>query len=550
MHPGSTRRGTLSDHLAPEDIVPFTPLSDADWNEVRADATRILLRQFCTARNLWVHRGTYILDMLGYAWAGIYRSLLVGSIVTTSYRNEGHIRAGDRIFGTGDFFRGGFVLPRMSVEFAELIRIVNLRHHVAGVVLPNGDGVRVRDGYEADYAYVATSFVEAIRRGLATCGLPPDSPAGRAVGEIFCAILYQLAGLTGLARIPRGLAAHERFRDAYDRHLRAQPVSPRVQRMAQEIARRIVPLTAAMADETVLGHIRRHLDAETDSFLFPAEPGAEVESQRQEWRRRLRGTTRESGLRNRSKDRAALWQRPDVAALHTAYVAAGSHDTTDRLIGAILLHALDASRGAEPLFKIRTIELAAGEPLIREGQPVHEMYVILSTTAPLCVLKAVPDAAEPREVATLTAPTVLGEIGMWRNRPAVASVVSPRPNRVEALVIDAAGFAALSQEPGFRAATAAKVQQRLAINAGHVGTLLDHTAAKSGDPRLVSIAQLVRFLSGDANTPLDAVIDLPDDATPEECVEALRKQAHDAIAAGGLSPELVRHLEPVVATIG
>jgi hypothetical protein len=40
--------------------------------------------------------------MLGYAWAGIYRSLLVGSIVTTSYRNEGHIRAGDRIFGTHD----------------------------------------------------------------------------------------------------------------------------------------------------------------------------------------------------------------------------------------------------------------------------------------------------------------------------------------------------------------------------------------------------------------------------------------------------------------
>ena len=548
MPPTSTCRGTLSDHLAPEDIVPFTPLSDADWNEVRADATRILLRQFCTPRNLWVHRGTYILDMLGYAWAGIYRSLLVGSIVTTSYRNEGHIRAGDRIFGTGDFFRGGFLLRRGSAEFAELIRIVNLRHRVAGVFVTDGDGVR--DGYEADYAYVATSFVEAIRRGLATCGLPPDSPAGRAVGEIFCAILYQLAGLTGLARIPRGLAAHERFRDAYDRHLRARPVSPRVQRMAQEIARRIVPLTAAMADETVLGHVRRHLDAETYAFLFPAEPGAEVEAQRQEWRRRLRGTTRESGLRNRSKDRALLWQQADVVALHAAYEAADTHDTTDRLIGAILLHALDSSRGTEPLFKRRTIDLAAGEPLIRQGQPVHEMYVILSATTRLCVLQAASDAAEPLELATLAAPTVLGEIGMWRNRPAVASVVSRRPNRVEALMIDRAGFEALSQEPGFRAATAAKVQQRLTINATQVGTLLDATAAKSGDPRLVSIAQLVRFLSGDSSTPLDAVIDLPDDAAPEECVEALRKQTHDAIEAGGLSPELVRHLEQVVATIG
>jgi CRP-like cAMP-binding protein len=178
------------------------------------------------------------------------------------------------------------------------------------------------------------------------------------------------------------------------------------------------------------------------------------------------------------------------------------------------------------------------------------MYVILSATAPLCVLEAASDAAEPLELAALAAPTVLGEIGMWRNRPAVASVVSRRPNRVEALVIDAAGFEKLSQEPGFRAATAAKVQQRLAINAAQVGTLLDATAAKSGDPRLVSIAQLVRFLSGDSSTPLDAVIDLPDDATPEECVEALRKQTHDAIEAGGLSPELVGQLEPVVATIG
>ncbi len=550
MLPTSQPRGTLFDHLAAEDVVPFTPLSDADWNEVRVDATRIMLRQFCTLRNLWVHRGTYILDMLGYAWAGIYRSLLVGSIVTTSYRNEGHIRAGDRIFGTGDFFRGGFVLPRTSAEFEELIRIVNLRHRVAGVVVTDGDGVRVRDGYEADYAYVATSFIEGIRRGLATCGLPPDSPGGRAVGEVFCAILYQLAGLTGLARIPRGLAAHERFRDAYDRHLRTRPASPRVRRMAQEIARRIVPLTAAMADETVLGHVRRHLDSETEAFLFPTAPDAELESQRQEWRRRLRGTTRESGLRNRSKDRALLWQRPDVAALHAAYVAARTHDATDRLIGAILLHALDSSRGTESRFERRTIDLGAGEPLVRQGQPVHEMFVILSATEPLCVLRTVPEAAEPREVATLAAPTVLGEIGMWRNRPAVASVVSRRPNRVEALVIDRAGFKELSQEPGFRAATAAKVQRRLAINAAHVGTLLDDAAAKSGDRRLLSIAQLVRFLSGDSSTPLDALIDLPDDATPEECVDALRKQAHDAIAAGGLSPEIVNHLEPVVATIG
>jgi oxygen-independent coproporphyrinogen-3 oxidase len=43
------------------------------------------------------------------------------------------------------------------------------------------------------------------------------------------------------------------------------------------------------------------------------------------------------------------------------------------------------------------------------------------------------------------------------------------------------------------------------------------------------------------------------DVTPaetERLVAAIRAVLADAIAAGGLSPELVRHLEPVVATIG
>lgn len=256
-------RGTLDDFLAPEDIIALPRLTEEDWAKARRGAIAAMARQFCTLRNLWVHRGVYGRDSVGFAWGGIYRSLLVRSIVTTSYRNEGHLRAGHRIFGTGDFFRGGFVLPVTSAAFRELIQLVNLRHHVAGVVVPHGDGVQVLGGYEADYAYVATSFIESIRRGFAVCGLPPHSPRGREVAEHFCTLLYQLAGLTGLTRLPRDLAAHERFRDAFDRHLAARPPTPRVRRMAQEIARRIAPLTAAMADETVGGHVHRHLDPET-----------------------------------------------------------------------------------------------------------------------------------------------------------------------------------------------------------------------------------------------------------------------------------------------
>ena len=541
----------LEEFLAPEDIVPLSALSDDEWNTIRRVAGGRLAWRFATIRNLWVHRGHFVADAYGFAWAGIYRTLLVSSIVATSYRNEGLFRAGERIEGTGDFFRGGFVLPRSSSEFREIAQLVNLRHHVAGVVAPDADGgYRVIDGYEADYAYVATAFIEAIRRGAVACGLPPDSPRGRALSEQICTILYQVAGFTGLRRVPRDLSAHERFRDAYDRHLRERPASARVQRMGREIARRIMPVTASHADETVANHVRRHLDPETADYLFPDGTGADLEVQREAWVRRLSTRKPIEGIRARSAAREAVWNRADVAALRRAYEQAAAESTDDRLIGAILLHALDADGDAARPLERRTIELAAGEALIRQGTTVGEMYVVLSATAPLVVLHQTDASPEPRQVATITGPTVLGEIGMWRGQPAVATVLSREPNRLDVLVIDAERFGSLKHEPGFRAATAAEVQRRLSLNTALTGTQLEDAATTSGDPRLASISQLFRYLTGDSHVALDAVIDLPDDATPAECVEALRRQVDAAIAAGGLPPELVRYLQQVITTIG
>jgi CRP-like cAMP-binding protein len=545
------RSGTLEEFLAPEDIAPLPSLTDDEWNAIRRVAGRALAWRFCTLRNLSVHRGWFVADAFGFAWGGIYRTLLVSSIVATSYRNEGLFRAGERIQGTSDFFRSGFILPRSSAEFREIARVVNLRHHVAGVVVADADGgYRVIDGYEADYAYVATAFIEAIRRGMAACGLPPDSPRGRALSEPVCTVLYQIAGLTGLRRVPRDLAAHELFRDAYDRHLRERPSSARVQRMGREIARRIVPVTASLADETVANHIHRHFDAETAAYLFPDGTGADLEAQREEWVRRHRVRKPIEAIRSRSTAREAVWNRPDVAALRRAYEQAASDSTDDRLIGSILLHALDADGDAARPLERRTIELAAGEPLIRQGATVGEMYIVLSFTAPLVVLHQTDAAPEPRQVATITGPTVLGEIGMWRGQPAVATVVSREPNRLDVLVIDAERFESLKHEPGFRAATAAEVQRRLSLNTALTGTQLEEAAARSGDARLASIAQLFRYLTGDSHVALDAVVDLPEDATPVECVEALRRQVDAAIAAGGLAPDLVRYLQQVVTTIG
>ena len=132
----------------------------------------------------------------------------------------------------------------------------------------------------------------------------------------------------------------------------------------------------------------------------------------------------------------------------------------------------------------------------------------------------------------------------------MATVLCREAATLEVIVIDRQQFDSLKEESGFRAATAAEVQRRLAINTSLLGSLLHDEAERTRDPRLRSVSQLVGFLSGGSHVALDAVIDLPDDATPAECVEALRDQAESLAHGQALSPELKTFLEQVVATIG
>lgn len=541
----------MENYLASEDIISLPSLPAEEWQRLRRRTGRAIAWRFCTLRNLVAYRGRFAGDAYGFAWGGIYRTLLVGPIVATSYRNEGLFRSHARIEGTSDFFRGGFLLPASSAMLGEIVRLVNLRHHVAGVVAPQvSGGYRVVEGYEADYAYVATAFVESVRRGLALCGLPAESSEGRRLASAMCTILYQLAGATGLTRIPRDLDAHNRFRDAYDQQLRDHPASSRLQRMGQEIARRIVPQTAALARTNVADHIARHIDAETRAYLFPEPPGEELDRERKANGRKSQECSSFKLLRTRSAARSVIISRPDVAALDRAYRRAAQDNTDDRLIGAILLHMLDGGAEAGQSLEVREVQLAAGESLIRQGDTLHEMYVVVEAAEPLTVVRQSEEHAEPHELATLSAPTILGEIGMWRRHPAIATVLSRKPNRVVLLVIDQSRFDVLRHESGFRAAAAAEVQRRLALNASRVGTLLADTAATSDDARVRSIAQLFRYLTGDSHVALDQVVDLPEDATPMECVEALRKQVADVLATENLPQNLAASLQQIVLTLG
>ncbi|NCX99301.1 MAG: hypothetical protein EBX35_12185, partial [Planctomycetia bacterium] len=92
-----------------------------------------------------------------------------------------------------------------------------------------------------------------------------------------------------------------------------------MQRMGREIARRIVPVTASLADETVANHIRRHFDPETAAYLFPEAPGADLEAEREEWMRRHRARKPVEAIRARSVARGqfdgAPFQRASCVAV-------------------------------------------------------------------------------------------------------------------------------------------------------------------------------------------------------------------------------------------
>ena len=566
--PSQRRRGTLEDHLPATDIVPLPAISPQEWRRLQTSAVRRILWHFCTPRNLRAYRGRFLYDILGYGWAALYRTLRVGPVAVTSFRNEGHFRAGERIVGTGEF-AGIFKHGRESPDLQDVMRIVNLRHHVAGVVtprpaadlprdcsawLPPGSrmAVRVIDGYEAEYASIATAFIENLRRGLEACGVPRNSRAGRRVAAEMCTLMYHSAGAVGLTRVPRDLDAHDRFSASFEAAFAADPPSRRVRHMAEEIAKRILPVTAAMTGIGMEEHLERHVDPVSRDWLFPdpAKTLAEVAPWFAEWKERRWRSGRKGFHSTRAAVRRELWARADLAAMWRAYEAADPEGPEARLIGAVLLHAIDEPDDPLRTMVPQTVTLAAGEPLITQGQQVQRMLIVLESSEPLVVMRSSEPGQEPREVVQLAAPNVLGEIGMWRQRPAVATVLCHRPATLRVISIDARQFDGLKTDSGFRAATAASVQRRLTLNSRALASTLGEQARTTRDDRLRSVAQLLAFMEGDSHAPLDAVIGLPEDATPAECLDALREQAHTLVTQGRLPDDVRRSLENVVEVVG
>ena len=255
------RRDALENFLSPEEIIPYRPMEEKAWRRLRMRGFCNLFRHYIDWWRPWMNRGVFP-AIAGYAWAGIYRSMRVPSIAAASFKNEGHFRARGRTSGTENFFGGAFRYPRSSPVLAQLIRKVNLRHHVAGVVARRGSDAEVMPHYEAAYIYVSTAFIESLRRGYESHGIPPDSKEGRRLGEDLCTILYQIAGMVGLTRMPKNLVAHEKFRDSYEAYLRKLPRSKWMESQARELTKRIFPFTAAMGGISLEDQRNVYLDRE------------------------------------------------------------------------------------------------------------------------------------------------------------------------------------------------------------------------------------------------------------------------------------------------
>lgn len=552
----SRRREALENFLAPEDLVPYRAMEERAWRRLRFRGVFDLLRHFIDWKRPRMNRGVFP-AIVGYAWAGIYRSMLVPSIAAASFKNEGHFRARGRVSGTESFFGGAFRYPRSSPALARLIRTVNLRHHVAGVVARRGNTVEVVPHYEAAYVYVATAFIESIRRGYASRGVAPDSKKGRRLATDLCTILYQITGMVGLTRVPKDLAAHDKFRDAFEAHLRKLPRSKWMESQARQLAKRIFPFTAAMAGISLEDQRNRFLDRETADYLVP-DPAA-LEEMRPVYEDICAWFSQRRKGYGKQLAKQLLFRPPpledlsDLDPLWEAYAQAPDDSVSARLIGAVLLHAMETRRAGDRWHHPITINLAAGEPLIRQGQAPGYFYVLLESSAPLVVTTrgvSGDGSPEEKEVANIHAPTVLGEIGMWRGTPAIATVSCRRAAELRVLRLDRRQFESLKANPGFWTAAATTVQQRLNVSMSQIEAMFSKWQSRTHDPELAALLLLLNYVNGDAAVDLDLVPGVHRESSLAECIDLLRKMASSLHETRKSDPALCDALEHLLQVIG
>jgi CRP-like cAMP-binding protein len=154
------------------------------------------------------------------------------------------------------------------------------------------------------------------------------------------------------------------------------------------------------------------------------------------------------------------------------------------------------------------------------------------------------------EIARVNAPNMLGEIGMWRGRPAIATVACAEPARLRVLRLDTPAFNALKAQSGFWNAVAAEVQKRLRVSMKHLEQSLRHSAVRIQDPELDGLLQLIAYINGDTTVQLDRIPGVHEEITLAECVDLLRQMASAVYDRNRQDPELQVHLGNLLDVIG
>lgn len=529
-------------------------MKEGEWWRLRWWGVVRLIWYFFDWKKPSVH-GRSFPDLAGFSWAGIYRSMRVPEIAAASFKNEGHFRAKGRVAGTERFFGAAFRSPRRSRKLQQIIDEVNLRHHVAGIVRRKGRDFEVMPHYETAFAYVATAFIESIRRGYQSRGVDLSSPKGRKISQQVCTVLYQVAGMVGLTRMPKNLEAHEKFRDSVESGLAAQPPSAWMQTQAREIGKKILPITSAFAGVTLESTLQRYLDPVTSAYLFP-DP-AVVEQVRPIYDER----------RNSLHVQKSFWSRilnvfippeppvprHDLDPLWEAYWKTPDDSTDARLIGAVLLCALESTPEEKAWWNPVVMRLQAREPLFRQGKRHDRCYVLLKTSEPLIVTRKGMMGHDPGaeiEIAQVDRPTVLGEIGMWRGRPAITTVAPHKPCELTVLSLDAKTFDVLKGNSGFWNAVAAEIQRRLKISTKALEKTLLQYEERLKDENFTSLCHLIRYVNGDIHARLDLVPEVQPEMTLAQCIELLRTLAGSMVDRYPDDPTFRTTLENLLDVVG
>jgi len=197
------------------------------------------------------------------------------------------------------------------------------------------------------------------------------------------------------------------------------------------------------------------------------------------------------------------------------------------MVGAVLLYALEAPTEATSWLPPQDLHLDPSEPLFRQGQVHHHCYIVLESSGPLVVTRRGVPGTDPEaesEIAQVDAPTLLGEIGLWRKRPAIATVSCREPTRLRIVRLDEAAFAQLKNQSGFWHAVAAEVQRRLQISMRGLEQGLLQLASMGGGPEMTAVLELIRYVNGNAEARLDLVPGIHPEVSLAECIDLLRQK--------------------------